>query len=455
VNGQFVSFPDRTIAGTGEEAVYKDIRDRVLGYRLSVPEGTYAVTLKFVESEFDRRNVRVFDVLVQGKRVAEKVDIFARAGRDKAYDLTFKDVAAPQGRLVIDFTDRIHYPSIAALVVEGTTAAGEAFVKRVNCGGPAVAGYEADWPETPRHLPALDFYRDWARNQFGPAAGEDAAGIFAGLDGKLPMPVQWTDGPGGIVPDPRPWASVAKAYGFVDALAAVQPKVLGAGAKDRFDYWLRTFEYHREIAHYRCLWGEYNAALEGVKKLGPAEEKAAAARETLVPARVKMIASLKALMGHLLATVSNTGELGTIANWEQHLLPPSIEKPGEELANLLGGPLPVEAEVPLVYEGPARIIVPTVRASLETDEALKLRVIVLGAGEADKVELFWRTMGAGAYAAVPLTNIGRSVFRVELPAPAADIEYYLKTNVGGKDVFYPAGAPAAAQTVVVIPGAVR
>ena len=49
-----------------------------------------------------------------------------------------------------------------------------------------------------------------------------------------------------------------------------------------------------------------------------------------------MVDSLRAIFGGLLATASNTGELGTIANWEQHNLPDSIEKPGEELKKMLG-----------------------------------------------------------------------------------------------------------------------
>jgi hypothetical protein len=451
VNGQYVSFPDKAIAGAKEEAVYKDVRDRVYGYHLRVPDGTYTVTLKFVENEFGRRGARVFDVWIQGKKAADKVDIFARAGRDKAYDLSFPNVAVKNGMLAVDFGDRIHYPSIAGLAVEGRTADGKAYAKKINSGGGEVAGHDADWPETPRHLPTLDFYRDWARNQFGASVAEEAAALFSRLDGKLPIPVNWTDGPGGIVPDPRLWGEVAKAYGFVDEMAALRPKVQSPGNAERFDYWLRYFEYMREVARYRCLWGEYNKALEAGKKMGAEAEKAKAAREALVPARARMVASLKAIMGHLLATVSNTGELGTIANWEQHLMPPSIERPGEELAKLLGGDIPAEAQPSMSYDGPARIIVPTVRTSLEEGESLKLKVMIL-AGEAPaEAILYWREMGRGGFRSVPLEKIDRGVYRVALPAPKADIEYYLKARVGGKEVVFPATAPATNQTVIVIP----
>ena len=451
VNGQYVAFVDKMPPAVGAAAVYRDIRDRVFGYHLSVPDGTYRVTLKLIENEIDRKGGRVFDVLIRGKRVAEKVDIFAAVGRFKPYDLTLQGVEAVQGRLDIDFGDRVHYPAVAAIVVEGRTAKGENFVKKINCGGPKVSDYEADWPETLRHLPVLDFYRDWAANQFGSAVAEDAARIFARLDGKLPVPVQWTDGPGGIVPDRKPWTEVVKDYGFVDELAAMRGRVQGVGSLERLDYWVRTFEYQREIARYRCYWGEYDAALEAVKKLGTENQKTKVARETLIPARVKMIGSLQAIMGHLLATVSNTGELGTIANWEQHLMPPSIEQPGEELAKRLGGELPAEARVPTGYEGPARIIVPSVRTSADEGEPLKIRVILLGPVDPAATTLHWRVLGRGRFQVIPLRVVARGVYEVELPRMTADLEYYLEGPAGAGVVRYPATAPALNQTVVVIP----
>jgi hypothetical protein len=452
VNGWYVAFPDKPVAGAKEEAIYQDVRDRAYGYHLRIPDGTYAVTLKLVEHEFDRKNSRVFDVFIQGKKAAAKVDIFVRAGgRLKAYDLTFRDIVVEGGRLAIDFGDRIHYPSIAGLVVEGKSTDEKTYVKKVNCGGGAVADFEADGPETPRHMPALDFYRDWARNQFGPDAAEETAAIFAGLDGKLPIPVTWTDGPGGIVPDTRPWDEAGRAYGFADAFAVLRTKIRGPGNLERFDYWLRHFEYMREIARYRCLWGEYDKAFEAVKKLGSDSEKAAAARETLVPARVKMIASLREIMGRLLATVGNTGELGTIANWEQHLFPPSLERPGEELVELLGSDLPAEAVPSTAYEGPARIIVPTVRTSLEEGESLKLKAIVLAEEPPAEATLNWREMGKGAFKAVSLEHVARGVYKIDLPAPATDIEYYLKAVISGGEVVFPATAPSLSQTVVIVP----
>jgi hypothetical protein len=451
INGQSVSFADKPVAGTRDEAVYKDIRDRVYGYRLLVPEGTYAVTLKFCENEFDKKGARVFDVIVQGKVAAEKLDIFDRAGKLKAYDLTVRNVAVPDGRLTVDFVDRIHYPSIAGLVIEGAPAAGGRFVKKINCGGPKVLDYEADWPDVPRHFDALDFYRDWARAQFGRAASAEIAGIFAGLDGRHPVPVTWTDGPGGVVPNARPWEEVRKDYAFVDALAAIRPRITGRGSLERFDYWLKTFEYMREVSRLCCLWGEFNATLDKIQALPGDAEKAKAARERLLPVRVRMIEAARAIMGDLLATAGTTGELGTIANWEQHNFPAVVEKPGEVLRKLLGADLPVEANLGGAYEGPLRIIVPTVRTSREAGEGLKLKVIVLAATPPQDAVLHWRELGGAKFQEVPLRKIARSVYAAELPASEKDIEYYVKASTREGDVYYPSTAPALNQTVIVIP----
>jgi hypothetical protein len=451
VNGQVVTFADRAIAGTKEEAVYKDVRDRMYGYHLLVPDGTYAVTLKFCEGEFDRKGGRVFDVIIQGKKVAEKLDIFERAGRYKALDLVLKNIEVAAGRLAIDFGDRIHYPSIAGLVIVGVAKSGEKVVKKINCGGPKVLDYEADWPETPRHLPALDFYLDWARNQFGRAAAQEIAEILAKVDGRLPIPVNWTNGPGGIVPDKRPWDEVQKNFQFVDELAVLKPHIQGNGYAERFDYWLKNFEYMREIAHFECLWAEYNKIFEKAKAEKDPNKKRAIVRESLLSLRVQMVNSLKAIFGSLLATVSNTGELGTIANWEQHNMPDSIEKPGEELKKLLNAELPPEARLSSAYEGPARIVVPTLRPSLEAGESLNLKVIILAQNPPQEAALYWREMGKGKYQVVPLQKVARSVYSVTLPALSADIEYYIKARTGEQDIVFPGTAPALNQTIVLIP----
>jgi hypothetical protein len=447
ITGQYVTFKDRPIAGGGAvSAVYRDVRDRVFGYRLAVPNGRCAVTLQFVEWDIKEPGRRVFDVLIQGRKAAEKVDIFAAAGLFKAYDLTFENVEIADGRLAIDFADRVHYPAVAGIVVTGRD-----FTRKINCGGPAVLDYEADGPETARHLPSLDLYLDWCRAQFGPEAAPDAAAIFARVDGRHPVPVTWIGGPGNIQPDLRPWDEVKSAYAFVDELAALGPRVEGKGNRERYEYWLASFRYMREVARFNCLWAVYNEALEKANSSKDDQAKKALLEAEALPVRAEMAGALREIFALLLATVSNTGELGTIANWEQHLLPGAWERPEAELMTMLRGKLPPEVVLSRAYDGPPRIVVPAVRTSLEAGEALSIKAMVLSKGKPESVELRWREMGRGEFRSAPLENLARGVYRLTLPAPAAAIEYFLEVEADGQAVRFPASAPEKNQTVIILP----
>lgn len=442
INGLYVSFGESPIAGTSEDSIYRNIRDRVLGYHIPVPDGIYEVILKFCEGEMKEKGRRVFDVSIQGKKVLEKLDIWERVGALRALDFRFSDIAVENGRLDVDFADRIHYPSIAGIVIQGKN-----FQKKINCGGPASGDYEADWPETPRTFASLDFYEDWARTEFGGEAFSDIARVFAQMDGRLPQPCIWT-GPGGIKPDPRPWEEAKKDYAFVDELSGLRSRIKGKGNQARFDYWLSTFLYMREIAHLECLWAEYDKALEKVKS--PANEKARAtlAGQTLLPLRVQMVEVLRQIFGYLLATVSNSGEMGTIANWEQHLLPTLMQRPGEELQKILEKELPLQAQLAKDYEGRPRIIVPAARTLLRTEEPLRLRVIILSRTPPFRASLFWRELGKGKFSEVPLERASRSVWKVSFPPFQGDLEYYIKVQADSEEVFFPPTAPLINQTVI-------
>lgn len=408
--GNNAAFAGNTIADTDEPTIYQTVRYGVAAYRLAMPNGKYAVTLKFSEPHYKEAGKRVFGVKVQGKPVIDKLDIFARVGQNKALDFTFPDVEVTNGWMDITFVPDVEFPSIAAIVVEG--AAGK---KKINCGGPAYKDYAADppgaGPSAPkdRFLPTDDFYRDWATAEFGRDVADRAAAIFQKIDGHVPEATGWTDGPGGIRPNEKPIAEVLKAYAFVDELAALRPQVRGAGSLERFDYWLSNFRYMMAVEKVRCAWH--------------AKDDAA------------MKAALAEVYQHLLPTVGTPGELGTVANWEQHNLPA------------------LKVDLPKTYTGPTRVIVPTRRTSLAPGEPLNLKVIVLSAQPPKSAAVRWRTMGTGEYADVPLTPLARGVYTAKLtPKDGADMEYYVEvTPAAGEAVRWPASAPAINQTVVITP----
>ncbi|HSW44460.1 MAG TPA: hypothetical protein VLM89_02705, partial [Phycisphaerae bacterium] len=176
---------------------------------------------------------------------------------------------------------------------------------------------------------------------------------------------------------------------------------------------------------------------------------------TALPLRRELIEAVNEVYGYLLATVGNTGEMGTIINWEQHLFPSLLIEPGEKLAQALGGPLDGDAILPGDYSGEPRMFVPEVRASLTQGEALTLRVTVLDRKPARQVTVYWRPLGSGEYAAVAARYVARGVWTITLPgeATAADaFEYYVAgLTDGGQALHFPVGAPRMTQSVVVAP----
>jgi hypothetical protein len=273
------------------------------------------------------------------------------------------------------------------------------------------------------------------------------------VDGVLPRPSDWVDGPGGIRPDPRSWLIARRDYDFVDQFAALRPKVRGAGHRERFDYWLNNFQYMRAMAQLNCLWGEFNQTLGRIKQESDPQKRRSLAREWLLPIRIRMVQSVARVYEHLLGTLTNTSELGTVANWEQHLLPEVLVKPGQDLARELGEPLPPEAQPNQAYHGPVRVLVPAVRTSVTAGDPALLKVIVLAQESPRDAVLCWRPLGRGPFRSVALDPVGRGVYATLLPcveAQVPDFEYYLKvTPARSKTVVWPATAPRLNQTVIV------
>lgn len=463
--GQHARFPNNAIAGTEDDPLYQTVRYDVGAYRFDLPNGRYTVTLKFCEPHYTEKNQRVFGVKLQGQRVIESLDIIRQVGRNQALDFTFRDVLVRDGRLLIEFVYQVEFPCIAAIAIEGEQAR-----RKINCGGPAWGEYAADWPPaqrsaTPnRFLRCDDFYADWARSQFGPEAAEQIAAIFARIDGQLPRPATWVGGPGGIRPDPHPWEQVEKEYAFVEELARLAPRVRGPGNRQRFEYWLDQLRYLRAVGRVNCLWHQYNQALAQAKAQKDKAARRRLAEELALPARIELLRAVAEVHRLLLATASTPGELGTVSNWQQHILPDLLYKPGEELASLLGAPLPPAAQPAREYAGPPRLFVPVVRTLLTAGEPLPIKAIVLGtpaggkpsevaAGEAPpgrwEVAFHWRRLGSGEFAAAPMTHLARGVYQIELSAEVcqADMEYYVEARwaAGGGPAALLAAASAAPQ----------
>jgi hypothetical protein len=463
--GQYAHFPNNPIEDTDDDPLYQHVRYDVSAYHLDVPNGTYRVTLKLCEPHYKEKGRRVFGATVQGKQVFDRLDLFAKVGQNRAIDYVAEHVEVTDGRLVIDLVHQVEFPCVAAIAVEGPVT------RKINCGGQAWRDYQADWPPSERRrgrdrfLSAADFYADWARSQFGPEAAQPIAELFNEIDGFLPRPSNWVRGPGGINPDPKPWEEVGKEYAFVDQLAAIRPQVQGAGNLERFDFWLNQFRYMRSNAQVNCTWARFNEAIDKVKAEKDPGKQKRLAQELALPVRRELVSQVADVHRHLLASVTTTGLMGNVTNWQQHIMPGLLTEPGEELAKILGEPLPPDCMPSKEYQGRPRLFVPTVRTCLVEGEPLRLTAIVLGAAPS-RVAVYWRPLGTGEFARVAMEHAARGVFRVTLPTEAAraDLEYYVQAEILGRGansdveavaapagLKFPATAPKLAQTVVVVP----
>jgi len=230
-----------------------------------------------------------------------------------------------------------------------------------------------------RNLPTDDFYNDWALYQFGPEAACQIAGIFIKIDGNLPEPATWLEGPGGIVSNPEPWNKISQSYAFVDELAKLEPLIKGAGNYARYEYWLKTFQYMRAMAQTGCTLGELDKIMKLISEEPHSQQKKTLADNIALPLREQLVLQWGQMVTLLLEVVSTNGELGTVSNIEQHCMEKLqlLNKYDKTLEEIRGEALPAATRPWSDYRGLDRIIVPTVRTSLMEGEDIKLKVIIL------------------------------------------------------------------------------
>jgi hypothetical protein len=374
-------------------------------------------------------------------------------------------IVSPQlwvGRMRRDAFDALNYGCTGLMGIHWRTRA-----MAPNASALAKAAWEQDdWSEAAkkepaiklRNLPAGDFYLDWAKTEFGPEVAQKIADIFTQQDCKgqtIPRSSEWVDGPGAIKVNKSDWSKEAKKYDFVDELAKLRGKIRGKGNIERFDYWLYTFRHARTTSEVGCIIGQLNETIKQVEKQSDSKSKKQFAEKEILPLRKNLAKKWGEMETYLLETVSNTGEMGEIANFEQHSMRQLqfMSKYDKTLEKWLEKPLPKDANIWTDYRGQPRIIVPTVRGNLTTGENLELKVIILSENKAGEAALYWRPMGESQYNKVPLKHIARGVYSAVVPAAdinGKDIEYYVKAQLGfGKKLCFPATAPDRNQTVVV------
>jgi hypothetical protein len=375
------------------------------------------------------------------------------------------------GLIGIHWRTRILGPNISALSHAAWTQEGwnPDYLKHNNPyprSEPSLQPYETGIKS--RDLPVRDFYLDWVKTSFGDEASKEIADIFCKLDGgeystktryktNLPRPSSWVDGPGGIIPDERPWEEVRKQYQFINELENLRPRIKGQGNLERFDYWLNQFKYTREIGHLNCVWSKFDKALKEINEINDPEIQQTFARLNALPLRIEMVDILIKVQNYLMTSITTNGGLGNVSNWQQHILPQLIREPGILLEKYLGKELPEEAELPKKYTGSSHIFLSKVRTILEEGESLNLKIRTINADNIKPLEakVYWRKLGGGRYKSQELNHLARGVYEFQLGSseiPDEGLEYYVQFKFKNSEIIkYPATAPEINQTVIILP----
>ena len=102
------------ITGTADPTLYQSERYGNFSYNIPLANGNYTVTLKFAEIYWNAAGQRIFNVSMQGTQVISNLDIYAKAGKDGAYDVSVP-VSVTNGVMNITFTSLRDYAKVSAI----------------------------------------------------------------------------------------------------------------------------------------------------------------------------------------------------------------------------------------------------------------------------------------------------------------------------------------------------
>jgi hypothetical protein len=363
------------------------------------------------------------------------------------------------GRVRKDALDAYRYGCDGLMGIHWRTMALSPAFKALSDAGWNASAYGLPATDDDRDYPVDDLYRDWATKWFGKDAGLRIANLFIRYDGgfiprhdlntqtmgNLPRPADWVNlGPGGVLTNHEPWEKVSEDYAFVDEFASYAGLIEGEGARYRFDYWLNTFRYLRQMGETGCLFGEMERVLAEGDRAADPDEKAGYAGKALA-VRERLAESWGRMVTFLLQTVNTKGEMGTVANLEQLNLTRNsmLTRYDERISALAGAEIP-PLVLPCRYSGIDRLVVTTRQSVLKRGDNLRLQTAILANEPVDNVTVLYKSFDATGFKELELRCIGGNVYEGYLPYSETDndeLEYYYRASCDGRELQYPATAP--------------
>jgi hypothetical protein len=133
-NGSFTNAVDTSsVANPAPQSVYQTYAQapggagNALSYRLPVPDGTYSISLDFVEDYYGSAGHRVFNINLQGQTVLASFDIYATAGaQDKAVRKTFSVTASGGKGIALDLVNVQDSATLSAIELTAANPNGSA-----------------------------------------------------------------------------------------------------------------------------------------------------------------------------------------------------------------------------------------------------------------------------------------------------------------------------------------
>ena len=289
------------------------------------------------------------------------------------------------------------------------------------------------------------FWAEWGRQMFGGEAGIEAGRLLQKLDGKhFEM--------NSLFGAKTPCEKVPEMFAPLEEMGRLRPRIKGTGNLVRFDYWLNLMG----ATHIRTLtWRVADHLKEKIKEAKSIQDTVEQRRfvtEQIVPLRLSLARGYENTLSAYLNCVKTSGGLGTVSQIECGLRDRFFTNPDKEIVQMLGAPLPSEAGLNSAYRGEPRFFVPAKCSQRSAGEQQEILAFVLSGSKCTGVNLYWRSLGTGAFHKVAATHRARQAYRVDLPAQSTGaVEYYLEALLeDGQKTLWPATAPTMNQTVVTI-----
>lgn len=259
----------------------------------------------------------------------------------------------------------------------------------------------------------------------------------------FPRSSEWGEkGPGLISTNHTSWSEVEKDFDFIKDFEKCKSLIAGPTNLEHYNYWLNTFYYAKAMAHVSCIMGQMDTTSKLIAKADASAKKQMA--EKLLQYRNEMANAWSDMETHLLETVSTTGEMGTVANIEQHNMEQMhlLSKYDSLIsANIRRTVKPVELSKD--YKGKSRLIVAALRTLLHPGESLTMRIRILSKNNVESATIFWKPLASKDFKSKAINHEARNVYDVHLSTNEIsnrDFEYYIVVKLsGGEDLKYPVG----------------